>query len=432
MTDPDTPTTPLRGSEPEALPRVADPGAPTPRRAALAFVFITVVLDVLSVGIIIPVLPALVKELVEEFPGGNTRQAAEIYGLFGTVWALMQFIFSPVLGALSDRFGRRPVLLLSTFGLGLDYVLMAVSPTIGWLFAGRVISGITSASFTTAAAYIADITPHERRAAGFGLLGAAFGLGFVLGPAIGGVLGDFSLRLPFWVAAGCTLLGTIYGLFVLPESLPRDRRAAFRLSRANPVASLQLLRSHVELLGLAAVMFIFYLAHEVLTSTFVLYARYRYGWQERDVGLTLTLFGVCSMAIQMGLVQPVVARFGERGAILAGLTFGIAGFAIFGLATTGFAFLVGIPIMSMWGLFGPSAQSLMTRHVGPTEQGKLQGALNALRGITGMVGPILFTSTFAAFIETRNGIELPGAAFLLAMLLLVCAVLLAWHVTRRE
>ena len=319
----------------------------------MAFIFITVVLDVLSVGVIIPVLPELVKEL----QGGDTKRAAEIYGLFGTVWALMQFIFSPVLGALSDRFGRRPVLLLSTFGLGLDYVLMASAPTVGWLFAGRVISGITSASFTTAAAYIADITPHERRAAGFGFLGAAFGLGFVLGPAIGGLLGDYSLRLPFWVAAGCTLVGTLYGFFVLPESLPLERRATFSFRRANPVASLQLLRSHIELLGLSAVMFIFYLAHEVLTSTFVLYARYRYDWHERDVGLTLTLFGVCSMIVQMALIRPVVARFGERRAILAGLAFGIGGMAIFGLATTGALFLVGIPVMSMWGLFGPSARA---------------------------------------------------------------------------
>ena len=243
-----------------------------PRRAALAFIFITVVLDMLALGMIVPVLP----KLVEDFLHGNTARAADIFGLFATVWALMQFVFSPVLGALSDRYGRRPVVLLSNFGLGLDYIVMALAPTVWWLFVGRVISGITSASFSTASAYVADVTPPDKRAGAFGMLSAAFGLGFVLGPALGGVFGKIDPRLPFWVAAGLSLLNAIYGLFVLPESLPHDRRAAFGWHRANPMGSITLLRSNIELLGLSMVNFIGYVAHEALPTTFVLYAMYRY------------------------------------------------------------------------------------------------------------------------------------------------------------
>jgi DHA1 family tetracycline resistance protein-like MFS transporter len=399
---------------------------PTPRRAALVFIFITVLLDILALGIIIPVLP----KLIENFLGGNTARAAEMFGLFGTVWALMQFVFSPVLGALSDRFGRRPVILISCFGLGLDYIFMALAPTLSWLFVGRVISGITAASIPTAGAYITDVTPPEKRAAGFGMLGAAFGVGFVLGPALGGVLGGIDPRLPFWVAAGMSLLNAMYGLFVLPESHPPERRANFRWSRANPLGSLTLLRSHPELLGLATVNFLYYLAHEVLPSTFVLYAGYRYNWDERAVGLTLAIVGVCTGIVQAGLIKPVVARFGERRALIAGLLFGTVAFAIYGLAATGAVFMIGVPVMALWGLSGPSAQGLMTRRVEPAAQGQLQGALQSLRGITGMLGPGLFTLTFANFIGSRYDWHLPGAPFLLAALLVAGAMTTAWKVTR--
>ncbi|MDZ7360642.1 MAG: TCR/Tet family MFS transporter [candidate division KSB1 bacterium] len=398
----------------------------TPRRAALVFIFITVLLDILALGIIIPVLP----KLVENFLGGNTARAAEMYGLFGTVWALMQFVFSPVLGALADRFGRRPVILISCFGLGFDYILMALAPTLSWLFVGRVISGITAASIPTAGAYITDVTPPEKRAAGFGMLGAAFGVGFVLGPALGGVLGGLNPRLPFWVASGLSLLNAMYGLFVLPESHPPERRAGFSWARANPVGSLRLLRSHPELFGLAAVNFLYYLAHEVLPSTFVLYAGYRYLWDESTVGLTLAVVGVCTGVVQAGLIKPVVARFGERRALIAGLLFGTAAFAIYGLAATGAVFMIGVPVMALWGLSGPSAQGLMTRRVEPAAQGQLQGALQSLRGITGMIGPGLFTLTFATFIGSRSDWHLPGAPFLLAALLVASAMTVAWRVTR--
>jgi MFS transporter, DHA1 family, tetracycline resistance protein len=398
----------------------------TSRGAALTFIFITVLLDLLALGIIIPILP----KLVEGFMGGDTARAAEIYGLFGTVWALMQFVFSPILGALSDRFGRRPVILISCFGLGLDYILMALAPTLSWLFVGRVISGITAASIPTAGAYITDVTPPEKRAAGFGMLGAAFGVGFVLGPALGGVLGGINPRLPFWVAAGLSLLNAMYGFWVLPESHLPEKRASFKWSRANPMGSLALLRSHSELLGLAIVNFLYYLAHEVLPSTFVLYAGFRYGWNERTVGLTLAGVGVCSGVVQGGLVKPVVARFGERRALIAGLLFGIVAFAIYGLAPSGSIFLIGVPIMALWGFSGPSVQGLMTRRVDPAAQGRLQGALQSLRGITGMIGPGLFTLTFASFIGARSNWHLPGAPFLLASLLVASAMTMAWRVTR--
>ena len=398
----------------------------TPRRAALVFIFITVVLDMLALGMIVPVLP----KLVEDFVGGNTARAAEIYGLFGTVWALMQFVFSPVLGALSDRFGRRPVILLSNFGLGLDYIVMALAPDVGWLFVGRVISGITSASTSTAYAYIADVAPPEKRAAGFGMLSAAFGLGFVVGPAIGGVLGNIDPRLPFWVAAGFSFLNYMYGLLVLPESLSMERRERFSWRRANPMGSLKLLRSHRELFGLAIVNFIGSIAHEALPTTFVLYAMYRYGWNERTVGLAIAAVGVCSAVVGAGLVEPVVARFGERRAMLAGLLFGAAGFTIYGLAATGAVFWAALPVNALWGLSGPPMQGMMTRHVGSSEQGQLQGALSSLRGIAFMIGPLVFTNVFASFIGANRDWRLPGAPYLLAALMIAGSMAMAWQVTR--
>jgi DHA1 family tetracycline resistance protein-like MFS transporter len=398
------------------------------RGAALVFIFITIVVDVLALGIIIPVLP----KLVEDFLRGDTARAAEFFGLFGTVWALMQFIFSPVLGALSDRYGRRPVILISCFGLGLDYILMALAPTLWWLFAGRVISGITAASYPTAGAYIADVTPPEKRAAGFGMIGAAWGVGFVMGPALGGLLGEVNPRLPFWVAAGLTLLNALYGLFVLPESLAPENRKAFSLRRANPVGSLVLLRSHPELLGLSLVNFTYMLAHQVLPSVFVLYTSFRYGWSERATGLSLAFIGVFNIVVQAGLVKRIVARFGERRALFAGLLCGCAGYAIYGLAPVGIAFLSAMPVFAFMGLVGPSAQGLMTRRVGPSEQGQLQGANSSIIGITGLIGPGLFTLTFASFIGSHRDWRLPGAPFLLAALLMVIAMVLAGWITSRQ
>jgi len=399
-----------------------------PRQAALAFIFVTVLLDGLAIGVVIPVLPMLVAG----FLGGDIAQAAETVGDFGLIFAAMQFVASPVVGALSDRIGRRPIILMSNFGLGLDYVLMALAPTLALLFVGRVISGITAASFSTAGAYIADVTPPEKRAAGFGLLGAAFGLAFVLGPALGGLLGSIEPRLPFWGAAGLSLANALYGLFVLPESLARDKRSAFSWKKANPVASLAMLGRHGELLGLASSNFLNFLAHEVLPNVWVLYATYRYGWGEASIGLTLAAVGLCSIVTQAGMVRSSVARLGERNVLLGGLVFGVFGFAIYGLAPTGLLFCIGIPIMALWALTGPVVQSLMTRHVGPEEQGQLQGALSALRGISGMIGPKLFTTVFAVFIASDRAETYPGAPFLLSALLVLVSIGFVWQATRRR
>jgi DHA1 family tetracycline resistance protein-like MFS transporter len=397
------------------------------RTAALIFIFFTVLIDVLSFGVTIPVLP----KLVEDLSGGDTMHAAQVLGIFGTAWALMQFVMSPILGSLSDRYGRRPIILLSCLGLGVDFVLMALAPTLAWLFVGRIVSGMFAASFTTAGAYIADVTAPDKRAAGFGMLGAAFGLGFVLGPAMGGVLGGVDPRLPFWVAAGLALLNFCYGLFVLPESLRPEHRSAFSWRKANPLGALKLLRSHRELTGLASVYFLFHMAHHALPSVFVIYASYRYGWSPTTVGLTLAGSGICSVIVQGGLIRPVVRRLGERRTLLMGLAFGTLGFALFGAAATGWGFWAAVPLMSLMGFFGPAAQALMTRRVGPGDQGRLQGVTTGLMGLTGLFGPALFTFTFAYFIAPTVTHPEPGAPFWVAAALLGAGLLLACQVTRR-
>src|ERR1700688_3348705 len=400
----------------EVVPETSQGGG-----AAVAFIFVTILLDMFALGLIMPILP----KLVESFVDNDTASAARIFGLFGTAWAAMQFFFSPILGGLSDRFGRRPVVLLSNFGLALDYVLMALAPSLVWLFVGRVISGITSASISTAFAYIADVTPAERRAAVFGKIGVAFGAGFILGPAIGGLLGGMNPRLPFWVAAGLSFANTLYGLLILPESLPQERRSPFRWRSANPIGALRLLRSNRVLAGLSFANFLAQVAHVVLPSTFVLYASYRYGWDATTVGLTLALVGVCSMVVQGLAIGPIVKRLGERRALLLGLSSGAAGFLIYGAAPTGPLFWLGIPVMALWGVAGAAIQALMTQSVAPDQQGQLQGATSSVQSLSQLVGPFLFTLTFAYFIAAQAPVKLPGAPFLLASALLVLALLIA-------
>ena len=404
----------------------ARPEDSPPGRAAFVFIFITILLDMLSLGIVIPVLPMLVVG----FMGGDTAGGAEVLGLFGAAWALMQFLFSPVLGALSDRYGRRPVILISCLGLALDYILMALAPSLWWLALGRVISGVTAASFATGFAYIADVTPPEQRAARFGILGVAFGAGFILGPAIGGLAGSIDPRLPFWIAAALGLANFLYGWLILPESLPKDKRMAFAWRRANPLGALKLLRSHRELSGLASVNFLSMLAHAVLPIVSVLYLNYKYSWDERAVGFLLAVVGICSMVVQGTLIGPSIKRFGQRRALMGGLLFGAAGFFVYAAAQTGLVFLAGIPLQALWGIANPASLALMSRHVGADEQGQLQGANASISGIASMIGPGLFSLAFAWAIRPELEVNLPGTPFALAGLLLLGACGIAWRATR--
>ncbi|MFC5743137.1 TCR/Tet family MFS transporter [Dyella tabacisoli] len=398
------------------------------RRAAVAFIFVTVLLDMLAFGIVIPVLP----HLVEQLAGGGIAKAAWWVGVFSTVFAIVQFVSSPVQGALSDRFGRRPVILISNLGLAVDFIVLALAPTLWLLFVARILLGMTAASFTTANAYIADITPKEKRAAAFGMLGSAFGLGFILGPGLGGWLGAINLRLPFWVAAGLALCNFLYGCFVLPESLPKERRTPrFELHSAHPLGSLKLLRRYPQVLGLAVVMFLVYLAHYVLQTVFVLYADYRYSWGTEAVGLVLMLVGVCDGFVQAVLIGRLTPRFGERRVLIAGMLFGIGAFVLMGLASNGVVFLLGIPLMALWGLSGPPIQSIMTHQVDPTEQGRLQGAISSLGSFAGIFGPFLFSHVFVFSIMKSSPVHLPGLAFVLAAELLLIGTVIAIWITRR-
>jgi MFS transporter, DHA1 family, tetracycline resistance protein len=391
---------------------------PVRRKAAFIFILITVVLDMLALGVMIPVLP----KLITQFEGGDISRAAAISGVFGFAWALMQFLFQPVLGSLSDRFGRRPVVLASNLGLGLDYIFMALAPSLPVLFVGRLISGATAASFSTAGAYIADITPPEQRAGRFGMLGAAFGFGFILGPAIGGWLGNYDLRLPFWAAAALSLANALYGFFILPESLPKERRTPKIAWRsANVFGALRLLGSERELALIAAAAFLSYLAHESLPSLFVLYADYRYHWDAQKTGWALAIVGVSQTVVSGGLVRPAVARLGERLTLTIALLFGAAGFTLYAFAADDALFLSSAPLIAMWGMANPSVQGLATRLRGASEQGRLQGALASLRGVSGMIGPLLFTQIFS--MSAAAGV-FPGGAYLLSATLL-CASLSA-------
>ena len=407
-------------------------GPPIPehprRNAAVIFIFVTVAIDMLAFGIIIPVLPHLIVELV----GGSISTAASWSSAFATLFMLMQFVCSPIQGALSDRFGRRTVILISSLGLGLDFIVMALAPTLWLLFLGRAISGICAASFSTANAYIADITPREKRAAAFGMLGAAFGIGFIVGPALGGFLGHFWIRLPFWVAASLSLVNFCYGAFVLPESLPKERRSArVDWRHANPLGSLLLLRRYPQVFGLAAVFFLIALAQFSLNSTYVLYTDYRYGWGPQIVGYTLGFVGLCSGLVQAVLVRRLVPRLGERRMILVGLALLSVGYAVFGFAPDAWIFLAGIPFLCLGGMAGPPAQSMITHQVDPREQGRLQGALTSLQSCAGIFGPALFANLFALFISDHAPVKhMPGVAFALAAVLIAIALGVTARITR--
>ena len=398
------------------------------RKAAMIFILITVFIDVLGIGIIIPILP----ELIKEFSGGSTALAGRWFGVLASAYALAQFIFAPLLGSLSDRVGRRPVILISLFGLGVDYVIMGFAPTLGWLFVGRLLAGVMGASITTANAYIADVSEPENRARNFGLIGVAFGLGFIFGPALGGILGGIDLRLPFFVSAGLALVNWLYGFFVLPESLPPEKRDAFSWKKANPIGSLFVLGSYPLVAGLTAVFVFVVLAQRGLETVWVLFTGHKFGWDEQANGLSLALVGVMAAIVQGGLVQPIVKRLGERRAILYGLVVAVITYLGYGLATAGWMLLAFIVFGSIGGVAGPAIQSLVAGAVPSHDQGKVQAGIQSLMSLTSIAAPLIFTAgLFSYFTSPGAPIELPGAPFLLGAVMYALAFVSLLRLFRR-
>jgi DHA1 family tetracycline resistance protein-like MFS transporter len=395
------------------------PGGVSPR--AHLRVFVVLVIDMIAFGVVIPVFP----RLIQSFVGADDALAARYIGWFGAAWALASLLALPVLSALSDRFGRRPVLLISIFGLTLDYAALALAPSLGWLFVGRVISGVTAATFATSSAYLADITPPAERAARYGLVSVAISIGYILGPALGGVLGDYDLRLPFWVGGGLALTNWFWVAFFLPESLHRSRRAPFSFRRANPIASVALYARSRDMMALGAVLLLYYLAQQAAQTVLVPYVTYRYDWNIKAVGVVLGVLGVGTIAVQGILMRPFVARFGEGGALAIGLSAAAIGFAIYGAAPSTAPFVSAVAFLALAGLTGPALQGLLTQMVSPSEQGRLQGANMGLLALASLGGPILFAEIYARSISDWRSWAPIGTPFFVACGFILLALSLA-------
>ena len=396
----------------------------------MGFILVTLFLDVLGFGLIIPILPNLVKEFV----GGDTGEAAVYSGWLISAYAMMQFVFSPVVGSLSDRFGRRPVLLASNLGQGLDYILMGLAPSLGWLLAGRLVAGLTGASFGTATAYIADVSPPEKRAANFGLIGTAFGLGFIFGPLLGGLLGHINLRLPFFVSAGLTLANAAWGLFILPESLTLEHRRPFSWASSNPIGTLKALGRYPLVLSLVSSIVLINIAQRALESTWVLANFARFGWDELASSISLAFVGLTAAIIQGVLVPRIVPKLGERRSFALGVMIGVVTFAAYAFAPAGWVIYVALTLGSLGGIAQPAGQALMSRSVPPGEQGMLQGALTSLVAITQIIGPPIATHLLEFFIGLKAPVYFPGAPFLAgsAFMALALVLLLRAFVKHKE
>ncbi len=388
--------------------------------SALTFIFITMLIDVTGLGIIIPVLPKLIMEL----SGEGLSSAARYGGWMIFAYASMQFIFSPILGGLSDQYGRRPVLLFSLLGFGIDYIVLGFAPTLGWLFVGRIIAGITGASFTTAGAYIADVSPPEKRAQNFGLIGAAFGLGFIMGPVLGGFLGEYGARVPFFVSAGLTLVNWLYGYFVLPESLLPENRRPFEWSRSNPINSLLNLRRYPIVLGLVFPNVLIMIAGFATQSTWTFYCMDKFGWTEKMVGLSLGFVGVMAALVQGGLTRAIIPKLGNYRSISIGLVLYGIGFVLYALANQGWMMFAVTALASLGGIAMPALQGVMSNQVPMNEQGELRGALTSVMSLTSVVGPLIMTQLFAYFTSSAAPIQLPAAPFWLASVLIFFSWLL--------
>lgn len=403
--------------------------------AAISFILLTLFIDILGIGIVIPVLPELVKDFVGEFVSAEEIDsvAGWYVGLIGASYALMQFFFAPILGALSDRFGRRPIILGSLFGLGIDFLIQGFAPSITWLFVGRILAGVMGASFSTANAYIADVSTPENRARNFGLVGMMFGLGFIFGPALGGLLGGINIRLPFFASAGLAFVNCVYGYFVLPESLPLEKRSSFTLSKANPFGTIGRLRAYPIISGLTIAFVCMSLAQRGLENVWVLYTGFKFGWNEMTNGLVLGLVGVTAAIVQGGLVRPIIARIGERKAIVVGTTISSVAFLCYGLASEGWMLPLIIIFGSLGGITGPAIQSIIAGEVDSSEQGKVQGALTSLMSLTNIFAPLIFTAgLFSYFTSEEALVSLPGSPFLVGSLLIFIAMLVVVSVFKRH
>lgn len=401
----------------------------TSRKAAIGFIFVTLFIDTIGWGLIIPVIADLIAQLK-----GIPVNVASTYGSFLlAVYAITQFIFAPVIGNLSDKYGRRPILLFSLLGFGFDYIIQALAPTYGWLFIGRVIAGMTGASFTTATAYIADVSTDETsKAKNFGLVGAAFGAGFVVGPAIGGLLSHWGIRAPFYAAAVLCLLNCLYGYFILPESLGKEKRRPFDWRRANPFGALKFLTRHPEIGGLALSFFLIYFAAQAVQGNWNYFTEYRFGWSNGTIGLSLTVVGVLVGGVQAGLTRVIVPRIGNEKCIYLGLSLYTLGLVLFAFATQGWMMFVFLVPYCLGGLCGPSLQSIISGHVPANHQGELQGALTGLMSLTAIIGPIIMNSTFAYFTSPKAPFHLPGVHFLIGAFCMLLAVIIANRVLSRE
>lgn len=407
-------------------------GGQPPRKAAIIFIFFTMLIDIIGIGIVIPVLP----ELVQGFVGGDvknrTSEAAFWYGILACSYSITQFFFAPIIGALSDRFGRRPILLLAMLGLAVDYVVQANATTLAWLFFGRIFAGVMGASFTTANAYIADISNDDNRARNFGMLGAAFGLGFTIGPALGGWLGSISLQLPFWVAAGLALLNLCYGIFVLPESLKPENRSPFTLAKLNPFASFLRMRAYPIVAGLAVALCFVSLAQRGLENVWVLHGKMRYGWGTLQSGMVLGLVGITAIFVQGGMVRPVVKRIGARKAVLFGICVAVLAFMGYAFASQGWMVYCVIIFGSLGGVAQPAVQSIVAKAVDPSEQGLMQGAITSLRSVTNIFAPLIFTTgLFHYFTSDDAPFEFPGMPFVFGGICQIIALIVAVRLFKR-
>ena len=398
------------------------------KKAAMGFIFLTLLLDITGIGIIIPVLPKLIEELIH----GSISQAALYGGWLTLAYALMQFIFSPFIGNLSDKFGRRPVLLFSLLGFGIDYIFLAFAPTIGWLFVGRVIAGITGASFTTATAYIADISSPENRAKNFGMVGAAFGLGFIIGPVIGGFLGEYGSRIPFIASAVLTFVNLIYGYFVLPESLSKENRRAFDWKRANPFGAFKHLKKYPAVAALAVSYFLVYFAGQSVQTVWSFFGIERFQWSTGMIGLSLGMVGLLVGLVQGVLIRWVNPILGNVKSIYIGFALYALGLFLFSIATEGWMMFVFLIPYCLGGIASPALQSIITGHVPANEQGELQGTLTSLISATSIISPIIMTGLFSYFTKKSAPIYFPGAPFLLGGLLMIAAGLVAYRVLGKE